>query len=192
MAPGAEQAQATGANDSSPRETGLSAVLDPPSDAQSRGKGKRKSVPSRTGMVWAEGVKVTGNEMSNTPNVQCLWCQKNFSGGITRIREHFLGGGSIQVCTNETEQFCNFKDKIASNADFQLKEAAKKAKALEKIVDANVERATVALQRNSQRSIDIALNMAQSKPRRLTRALLSSSMRTTCHLLLRLTPHSRR
>lgn len=65
----------------------------------------------RTGLEWS-GVVIKGNESSSTPQVSCKFCGKIFSGGATRIREHFLGGGNVEECRCETEEYCNFKDKL--------------------------------------------------------------------------------
>lgn len=99
---------------------------------------KKKSIPTRTGLLWTEGVKVMGNEKSNTPSVLCLWCGKQFSGGITRIREHFLGGGVISVCACEKDDFCVFKEKLEARE--QSRVDAKAHKKLCNAVDKNVQR----------------------------------------------------
>lgn len=84
-----------------------------------------QSMPKRDTVEW-QGVKVIDKEFSNTPQVKCLFCGKLFCGGSTRVREHFLGTGKIDCCPCESEEFCEFKDKLEGK---QEKADQKKRKA---------------------------------------------------------------
>lgn len=83
-----------------------------------------------------------GNELSNTPQVACRWCLKLFSGGVTRIKEHFIGGvgACITICPCESNEFCKFKDKLMSLPEVKSASMKREKQLLEKEVDRNVSR----------------------------------------------------
>lgn len=121
------------------RTTGLSLVTSGENYKSGR---KRKCLPTRTGLIWTEGVLVVGNVKSNTPSVVCRWCRKTFSGGATRVREHYLGGsGSISICPADSDAFCQFKDKLDSQSVDNT--TRKQQRTLDSIVDRNVQRGRV-------------------------------------------------
>ena len=55
--------------------------------------------PSRQGEEW-KTVTIIGNNLSQTPQVQCNGCGKQFSAGPTRPKAHISGSGGIAECTD--------------------------------------------------------------------------------------------
>lgn len=59
-----------------------------------------ESVASREGLEW-QCVLIKELRKGQQPKVECLFCEKPFTGGATRIRAHILGGqkrGGVSKC----------------------------------------------------------------------------------------------
>lgn len=145
------------------RETGLAM----PALAGSGKKARQRTLHAgsqRVGVEWS-GVTVVGNAEANTPKVCCKYCNKTFSGGATRIREHFLGTGKVEVCPCETEEYCEFKDKLQGKHEgLTLQKRRREAiAAVNEAAGVTSPEISVPAKRAKQRSIESSLAVGKSE-----------------------------
>ena len=104
----------------------LSSRLGMETTAHSNGnkRKERQTITGREGLLWAS-VEIL-KDHSTSPNLKCNYCGHTYCGGATRIKNHI-----INVCTCDTEEFCELKEKITNEQEDKQADASRKVAARE-------------------------------------------------------------
>ena len=117
-------------------------------------------MPMRKGPVWAT-VRVIGRHYETTPQLECIDCGVQFSGGLTRVEDHIVGKCAAEkACKCSTDVLMALRNTIV--AQRKLKDQAGAQKRAAETVQANAEEVLPA-KKQTQRSIESSLQLGTAE-----------------------------